>query len=47
LISGFSVSGKILNYNDPMPNVNVYIHQGEQKINEKVKDALKAVKTDP
>ncbi|CDW74259.1 nodal modulator 1-like [Stylonychia lemnae] len=47
VISGFSVSGKILNYNDPMPNVSVYIHQGDQKIQEKAKDALKSVKTDP
>jgi hypothetical protein len=47
LISGFSITGQILSYNDPMPNVNVYLHSGDAKITEKGKNFLKNVATDP
>jgi hypothetical protein len=28
LITGFSVTGSVLSYNEPMPNVNVYLYAG-------------------
>ena len=29
LITGYSISGSVLSYNDPMPNVGVFLYTGE------------------
>ena len=47
LITGFSIKGKVLSYQDPMPNVNVYLHSGDTQISEKSKHFLQVTETDP
>jgi hypothetical protein len=47
LITGFSISGTVLSYNDPMPNVNVYLHPIDAAITDKSKNALQQSETNP
>ena len=35
VITGFSISGKILSYNEPVPNIRVYLHNGDVRISDK------------
>lgn len=46
MITGFSISGKVLSYNEPVPNVSVFLHQGDRKIVDKSKGALSSIVTD-
>lgn len=40
LITGFSITGHVLSYQDPMPNVKVYLHAHDSDIKEKNKNFL-------
>lgn len=46
-VTGYSISGQVLSYNEAMPNVKVYLHAGTGKIADKSSNSLKKTETDP
>ena len=45
LITGFSISGRVLSYNDPVPNVSIFLHNNEAHITDKAKNSLRQTTT--
>jgi hypothetical protein len=47
LVTGYTIEGQVLSYNEAMPNVKVYLHPGKTAIADKSKNFLKQAESDP
>jgi hypothetical protein len=45
-VTGFTISGQVLSYTDPMSNVNVYLYKANDNIEQSGKGALQSTETD-